>query len=342
MSDNAQSYTELDDYGHCPKLYELRHVWSLQRKKKHKNLKMGSAIHRILQATNLRPDIPSFEAADLEWSLMMDEVDAQEDLFAEEKTEEQDMLEDAIRIVNGYLDWSAEDREGEEILHVEERFVAVLDTGKVISCTPDVVVRRRDGAVVVRDYKSTVSTPSYVTPTANLQIVMNFAAVQSLYPETISFQFDRLRKKVPTVPRLNKTGARKVNNLNAVDTTYEMLRDFLRTDAPDLLDDPEHRIRLAELRDENRFYYREELFVSAEQVANGLDDVATRGRLLDVSMDQGLWPRTYHANGMRSCDSCEMRSLCQGQLLGWDLDRIIAEDYEDRDLSYKQYETEES
>src|SRR5690606_15664642 len=175
------------------------------------------------------------------------------------------------------------------------------------------------------------------------QVVMNFASVQALYPETIEFQFDRLRKKVPTQPRLNKTKDREtgmfhVNDLNRIDTTFEILRDFLSEEAPHLLDEPKHRMRLAELRDENRFYYRESIFPTAEHIANGLEDVAALGDNREFMLQRGRFPRSYLASGMRSCDTCEMKSLCQGELLGWDTEAIIEQEYEERDTSYKEYE----
>lgn len=332
---NAFSFSELDDYGHCPWLYRARHVWGLQSKKKSEALQMGSAIHNLLQAHNMGWDVQ--EAADIAAA----EVAQDASLFEDEKKEVLDLIQEAYRIVRGYLAYWAEDLAQEEILHVEEQFTAVLESGKVISCTPDVVVRRPDGRVVVRDYKSTTKTPSYEINPANYQVIMNFAVVRALYPEASHFEFDRLRKKVPTTPRLNKTGARKVNNLKNVDTTYEKLLAFLQDEAPDLLDDPEHRMRLAELRDENRFFYRDVVPVSDTMLEHGLDDVEAQIVRLATSESRESYPRQVHLSGYRACDRCEFESLCRADLLGWDIDRVVREEYEPRDLSYKEYEEED-
>ena len=146
---------------------------------------------------------------------------------------------------------------------------------------------------------------------------------------------------MPTEPRLNKTGARKVNNLKAVDTTYELLLAFLETEAPDLMDDPEHRMRLAELRDENRFYYRESIVPSDEYLANALDDIEQKAELLNFSLEKNYFPRTYHTGGIRSCERCSMASICRAELLDWDTEAVLEAEYEPRDTSYKDYETDD-
>lgn len=333
---NAQSFSQLDDYGRCPKLYELRYVLGLQPKRKNVNLRKGSAIHRLLQAMNTGEDV--YEVFTTETAAIHEDPV----LFDDEKQEHVEVWQDALRIVLNYIDYYGDSLDDEEVLHVEESFVLMLDTGAVLSCTPDLVAMKSDGVIVVRDYKSTDQTPSFSTPLPDYQVALNSAAVQAMYPDHgIVFEYDRLRKKVPTEPRLNKTGPPKVSNLNRIDTTYEMLRDFIQNDAPGLMDDPEHRRRLAELRDNNRFFYRDQITPSDTYLANALDDVTETVRRIEDSHERGVFPRQYLANGMRSCDSCSMKSLCQAQLLGWDIEAVIEEEYEPRDTSYKEYETEE-
>lgn len=338
---NATSYTDLQTFGRCPNKDRYRSVLRIQPKHKAQYFKVGILGHSFLMDHYLDPgsQIVSYE-------ITRREIEESDDLFEEEKAKELESLETAYRVTQGYIEFYQDDW---TILHVEETFIIMLENGEVVSFTPDLVVRDRNGFVWIIDHKFTNSTPKDGLPFSDLQALLYFAGVKALYPECKGFLFNHLRKKRPTQPRLNKThndesrqfGHYFVNNLKSIDTTYELLRDFLVNEAPALLDEPNHKARLAELIDNNRFYFREQLVITDEQADRVLKDVQAQIELRKVAHANGYFPRVYQKDGMQSCDGCGYKRICAAELLGWDADIVLQEHYEPRDDSHKFYDTED-
>lgn len=326
---NATSFTDLQVFGRCPKKYFYRTKVRIQPKRKAAYFRMGTTVHKIFERLALGESLPGI-------ALSMEE-DTRNDptLFVDEIEGHLQIIQDAVRIVEGYYEYYQDDW---EILHVEETFLILLATGEVISFTPDLVIRDRNGFVWIVDRKTTNATPSDGLPFADLQALLYYAGVKALYPDLRGFIFDRLRKKVPTQPRLTKTGDKRVADLARIDTTYEILRNFLETEAPDLLDNLDHRRRLAELKDNNRFFFRETVVVTDTQMANVLQDVSEMCYLVRLASERALFPRVLQSMGVQSCDRCEFLKICQAELLGWDTDRVLDEYYEPRDDTDKKYE----
>jgi hypothetical protein len=338
----TRSYSDLQTLGRCPQKYKYRNVWKIQRVRKDKSLTQGSMIHRLLMAyfLGLR------DGTDPETMISLEEESLREEgtqwLFQDEAVVFGDLLDDSLRIVVDYVNHYDDDW---EVLHVEEQFTVEIEhDGQtyVITVTPDLVVRDRNGYVWIIDHKSTVSLPTGL-PFLDLQAGVYLLAVKAVYPETKGFLFNWLRKKVPTEPRLNKTktdGMYKVNNLKSVDTTFELLRDFITSEAPHLMDDPEHKARLAELHEENRFFSRQQIYLGAEEAQATLTDLGNQVELSVILEERGLYFRVYQSSGFMACDNCEYRSVCMTEWHGGDVDRVLSEEYEPKDYAYKEYEVE--
>jgi hypothetical protein len=337
VSNNALSFSDIATYRGCPKKFYFRSILDLQRKAKSSALYLGSEIHEMLKIYFLglqsgQTQEEAIWAVDL-YRENLGDWETYPELFEDESIEQGQLADEAYSIVIRYLeqaefaDW--------EILHVEEQFYITLDTGTVISFTPDLVVRDPSGTVWVVDHKSTSNLPTEGIPFGDLQAMLYLAGVSSLYPETKGFIFNRLRKKVPTTPRLNKTkdkatGFYFINNLNNIDTTYELLMDFITAEAPELLTDQRHVLRLAELRESSgRFFWTETVYKTGDAIDTIIDEASN-------SVDQAGRDTIYSRNlqedgGWNSCSRCPFARLCQADLLGWDTDQIILEDYEQRD-----------
>ena len=337
MSNNALSFSAIATYRRCPKKFFFREINDLQKIKKSTALYLGSEIHEMLKIYFLA--LQQGKDYDEAWWEVIDYKDtlgdweSYPDLFEDESIEQGVLAEEAFDIVQRYIkqadftDW--------EILHVEEEFYITLDTGVVISFTPDLVVRDPSGSVWVVDHKSTSSLPTEGIPFGDLQALLYLAGVSSLYPETKGFIYNRLRKKVPTQPRLNKTkdkasGLYFVNNLNNIDTTYELLMDFLTRNAPELLADQRHALRIAELReDTGRFFWTETIYRNDEAIATIVEEAANT--VEQANADTVFSRNLYEDNGWLSCSRCPFARICQADLLGWDITQILEEDYEVRD-----------
>lgn len=332
QSNNAHSYSDIADYQRCAKKYWYRVVNNLQSKKKSDTLRLGDMIHQmlrdfflVLRDTGDRDDA-AYAVQEL-WEKLGD-WEEYPTLFEEEVFAQAALASEAERIVSYYI--SKVDFADWEILHVEEQFIVTLDTGAVVSFTPDLVVRDPSGAVWVVDHKSTSRMPSDGVPFGDLQAMLYLVGVTALYPECAGFIYNRLRKKEPTAPRLTKTGDKRVANLARIDTTYDVLFTFLRDEAPDLLDDPTHRARLAELRDDDgRWFWTEQIYSNEHAMTTILNEVASTIKTME---EDGTYARhLVEDNGWNSCSKCPFSRVCQADLLGWNTEQVLSEDYEVRD-----------
>lgn len=359
MSHNAKSYSEINTYGRCPQRYFLRSVLRLQRKRKNPNLYQGSATHEGFQEffLKLRETADYNHAYEVMDAWFQAEIDAIPErnplLFDDELASAEILLQDAWYYCTTWIDAHEDEIKTWEILHVEEEFVIMLgdETNyEVVTFTPDLIIKDKNGFVWIVDFKTTSKMPNNGLPFADLQALLYMAGVRELYPELRGFIFSYIRKKRPTLPRLNKTHTSEsklyghvfVNNLTKIDTSYEMLRDFLLEHAPALMGEPAHQRRLAELRDTNRFLWEERVTPSDEQLSLVLEDVLATLVNMKEAASNNRYPRTILNDlaGVQACSRCEFSRICHTALLGWNVEMVIDEEYEPRDPK-NDYESEE-
>jgi hypothetical protein len=249
------------------------------------------------------------------------------------------LLEEASDMLDRYLAWYADDEH--EILHVEETFTTRTESGVELSFTPDLVIRDATGVWVV-DHKTTDRMPGPELPIGNLQAFLYSAVMREVYPDFKGFIFNYVRKKVPTQPRLTKTGDKRVADINRIDTTFEILRDFLMAEAPDLLTDPTHQRRLAELKDNNKFFWRQHIFVTDIMADQILEEVEFTTEMIELAIERNIFPRSFLPYaGAQECDNCPFQELCVAELRGYNIEQVMPL-YEDRDMSYRNYDSDES
>jgi hypothetical protein len=255
--------------------------------------------------------------------------------FADELESQEAVLEEALAYTRYYLE--AGNWQWQQVLHVEETFTLTLSSGQEITHTPDLVALDFNDDLWVVDYKTTTSIPQDLA-FPDTQAMLNCAGVHAKYPELRGFAYEYIRAKLPATPRLTKTGAKRVAYLETIDTTYEALYEFLRTEAPDLLDNEDHRRRLAELRDgPNRFHEQHRVFFTPESLESTLEDAAFVAEQIEQAK---RFPRNSITHGPNSCNRCEFASLCRVDLLGQDRKLVLDFEFEARDTSYREYEGE--
>lgn len=331
MTQNATSYSEINTFQRCPKLAQYRYDYGIQPKTRSVNLTKGIEAHEILKDFFL--GLQNGLTMDAAWEVA--EANAWERIegmksytFEDELFDVEKEVEVLLWILQRYVDRY---RDEWEILHVEETFYLLLDGGETISFTPDLVVRDRNGTVWIVDHKTTSRIPDGGLPFGDTQALLYLAGVKSLYPETAGFIFNRIRKKIPTQPRLTKRAPIKVYDLARIDTTYEILRDFLKAEAPRLLEDGPHLRRLAELRDQpDRWFWTETVYASETQLATIVEEAAYWYRQYHAMQDTMVqWPRVLREdNGWNSCSRCSYQQLCYAELVGWDTDSLLESTYE--------------
>ena len=337
---NERSYSDINTYQRCPKKYEYRVVRNLTSKVTPLALYNGINAHELAKVFFLA--LQQGASVEVAWESVELEVhkiraQAAKVAFDDELASADHEIQMIVDVLRRYMSQYADEW---EILHVEEQFLITFND-RVVSFTPDLVIRDRNGAVWIVDHKTTSGTVEAGVPFGDMQALLYYAGVKAMYPECAGFFFNRMRKKLPTQPRLTKTGKTRVADLARIDTTYEILRDFLQETAPGLLSEPTHQRRLAELRDGgNRFFWTEQVYVNDATVEQVLDDVDFLCAQINVSEYMGKYPRhLFESRGYKDCRRCTYRSLCQTELLGWDTTEIM-EQYEQRGEK-NPYETEE-
>ena len=328
---NGTSYSGIATYQRCPKQYYYKEVERLEPIEQNINLFQGIVAHDLMKEFFL--GMQDHGDPVLSWDRVLDSLEETLDgyskvMFADELAEADKLAAQILNTVDRYVGRYAEEW---EVLHVEEEFLVMINN-RVVTFTPDLVVRDRAGYVWVVDHKTTSGSYEDGIPFGDMQAMLYFSGVQSLYPEVKGFLFNRLRKKAPTEPRLTKTKPLRVYDLNRIDTTYEILRDFLKENAPKLLDDPRHQRRLAELRDAgDRFFWTETVYVPDVAVEQIIDDVDFVIDQIERSKETGRFPRhLYESRGYKDCRSCDFSRLCQAELLGWDTEELRLEAYQER------------
>lgn len=319
------SYSDIITHQRCPKQFEYSVERNLQKKRRDVNMTKGSYVHELLMAYYQEGTTFQERYEEMAQEVLTVTLD-------DEVIEADDLLEEALDLVLRYVEKYNDDW---EVLHVEETFEVEID-GTPISFTPDLVIRDGRGVWIV-DHKTTSRMPDGNIGVGDYQAFLYSSAMMEIYPDFRGFIFNRLRKKVPTQPRLTKTGKTRVANVGRIDTTYEMLRDFIQEEAPELMDDETHRRRLAELRDEDRFFFREYVFTPEEVAQELLED--TKRVLVDIEHHRrSRFPRIFLPYaGAQECTNCEFSELCVAELRGYNVEHVL-DFYEERDRSHRQYD----
>lgn len=325
------SHSDIDTMARCPKKFEYRVKRRLQSTRRDKKLRIGTWAHAMLRDEFLllggipNDDMSAFDR----YSEIRCEIRNDPDLFQDEKDELLEGLELAHHMVGSFLEKHEALLANWRILHVEEEFVAQVGEYE-ITFTPDLIVQEIDtGQIWIIDWKTAASIPS--KRQFSYQLLLYTAGVKAVYPDLAGFKFIYLRKKIPTQPKLNKTktnGVYWVSDVKRVDTTYELLLDFIEREAPYLMDESTHFMRLQDLAENDTFVKIDTMYVSDEAMANALDDALAWA---DQIAQSTSFPRSYLSTGVQACSSCEFQSLCEAELLGLDTSELLELEYEPRE-----------
>ena len=322
----SYSYSDVLTFQRCPKKYEYSAIRKLQRKAKSKPLTRGIMFHRMLMGEYLGEDA----------SVVFDQLLAEATKYSidDEIATGETILELAADMVDRYL---AHYDDEWEVLHVEEQFTATTESGVEITFTPDLVIRDSTGVWIV-DHKTSSALPKDGLPMGNLQAYLYSSVMRQVYPDFKGFIFNYVRAKTPTQPRLTKTGEKRVADINRIDTTFEILRDFIMDEAPELMSDPATQRKLAELRDNDRYFWREYVFTTDEISDTIIEEVVFTTTLIDRCVEADTFPRAFLPYaGVQECDKCPFRELCIAELRGYNTETILPL-YEERDMSHKDYD----
>ena len=307
-----RSHSDMVGFARCPKSHYYRNVRKIQKKGRGGVMHRGTVAHRLIQEVLLGTGLDK-AVETLREEMLLQAMSPDEEIGVWELTEE------ANQILERFLVKYAEDIANWQVLHVEENFTltwAVDGVEYKLGLTPDLVVQDlRTGYVWVLDFKTVQTIPTDMPLT--FQDLLYAAAVRSVYGDHVQgFILSYIRWKMPTEPRLTKTGAKRVAYLDSIDTTYQILSQFLEEVAPELLEDDAHRARLAELSQKDAFFQRKMVFRTDESLDNALRDAAAWLRAMDRAEEEGAFPRNFINSGTMSCQRCEFEPICIAELVG--------------------------
>lgn len=309
------SHSSVKKFRRCKRQYFYSVVQELEPRLPDVKLKTGSWFHSLMQAHYLGGDWRKEHAAQLK------EFNK---LFKEERDIYGDMPEAVERWMESYV-WHYRKEEADwEPLYVEQTFKVTFAEGDVFTFKPDLIVRdhsTKEKAIWVVDHKTAKSMPSGEWRLEDLQ--------STLYPWALregtdlnvkGFIFNYIRKKVPSVPKIIKSGAISKARL---DTDYPTMAKFLMEyykvgSVNELPTDWKKRLRV--LRGETKFFKRSRIIKDdalvnrqIEEFSVTAQEIETWHEMHDEQPDFDPWVRTM----IPSCDwDCDYYDLCSIELLG--------------------------
>jgi len=301
------SFSKMDTMMRCAKKYYYKYVEKLVPVTDSAALYFGTLVHGICEIAfkyhkkhGKFPELQYLRAAS---ASLLPEYPAEEDI---------DLVVDALALVERYLASFLWDGDQFTVLAVEEEF-----TYGNLKGTPDLVIRLTDGRILVIDHKTTSATVDGGETTMRLQGLLYTYLVKNHYAtENVSFYFYYLRKKQPAKPTINKSGANKgnVGRLANIDTTYEILNEFVKQHG--LQDREDVRHRLGELRDQDRFFWLQRL--PQDEYTEAFLLARVREYTAELREKRYFPMSIVDDNGYKSCDKCPYIVLCESELYGYD------------------------
>jgi hypothetical protein len=263
-------------------------------------------------------------------------------LFLEEREYYGDLPGMAERMMEGYLNHYKDVEKDWEVLSNEQTYIGTFDGEYEFSFKPDLIIRDHSTPkpeVWIVDHKTVKSLPSSDWRMEDLQSTLyHWAIVQNTDLNPKGFLFNYIRRKAPTVPKVNKDGS---ISKARIDTDYftmaSFLLDYYQVDSVNKLP-KDYKVRLRNLKLDNRFLKRSKLIKPDVLVSRQLEEfgytvqemevwheIAGDNALNPANKDEDPWVRTM----IPSCEwDCEYHDLCMVELLGQDSEFIRKRKYQ--------------
>lgn len=249
------------------------------------------------------------------------EIDFGEKYTVEEAEEIGDLT---IKVFNRYVEKYWEDTKIWEVISVENTFEQ-----DHVTFTPDLIIRYTGtGDLWLVDHKTVTSIPSGFDQALDFQRLMYLGGMLLKGYEIKGFIFNYIKRKLPVEPRMKKSGTPGIAYLKTIDTDYETLKGFLKTQPKWIGETEEVERRLEELVLHNNFFHRAyfpvdkelaiEVFQETSQwVAPDIREAVAEHERAPHVHPAVLFPRSINtAPGSQSCHSCAFMTPCLGRALG--------------------------
>lgn len=316
MSKFRVSQSKVKTWRRCHHAYHLRYVEEIRKKRKSRPLQFGTMIHEALERY-LNGDDPMdyFDGLEKDVKAMK--------LFAQEREEYGDILNDTRDIVTDYMDYWAPHQvrpirkkgRGAEHTFEIEIFTDVIWNGKI-----DAIIKTPNKLRWLMEHKTYTRKPSDDDRWRNLQSVTYFRANDILGWQPLDgCLWDYIKSKPPAIPGILKDGTLSSKKIDTLPSTVLRVIESHEGETG-------KANALMEMAEKNRSEYFQRIHTPvntnvADIVWNDFETtvremVEKHGKCSDMNID-------------KHCSWCDYELLCRSKLQGLDTDYILEREYVD-------------
>lgn len=310
------SQSKVKTYRRCRQAYHNKYVLKLRKKTKSRPLVFGSLIHKMIEL-DAEGDDP-FTALDI--SL------ADKSLFAVEKAEYSEVIEDVGAIMGEYFPYWEENsdmryvrRKGRSAEHHFEIEILpdVIFNGKIDALGKTGL--RNSTQLWMVEHKSFARKPNADDRWRNLQSVSYFRAMDIMgWPKVDGTCWDYVWSKAPRKPGLLASGAMSQKNIDTLPSAVELA---IKEHG---LDRSEYKGFIEKTKVHQKQWFQRIYTPVQESVSEMIFDdfvntvkemVENHGKKSDMNIE-------------RHCSWCDYEPLCRAKLEGLDVDYVMERQYE--------------
>lgn len=315
------SQSKVKTYRRCHQAYHYKYVEELRKKRKSRPLQFGTMIHEALEM-HFNGD----NALDYFEKLRKD-VEAMK-LFAQERDEYGDILEDAQDIITDYLEfWDDDDlrpvriaKRGAEHTFEIELMPDVIWNGKI-----DLIAKTPNKLRWLCEHKTYTRKPNDDARWRDLQSVTYFRANDILgWPQLDGCLWDYIKSKAPAIPGILKDGSFSTKKIDTLPAKVERtLRGNMEATDKTLV---KNQLALKSMAENNRSEYFQRIHTPVNRAVADMvfedfehtvrEMVDNHGKCSDMNID-------------KHCSWCDYEPLCRARLQGLDVDYIREREYID-------------
>jgi hypothetical protein len=312
------SQSKLETFRRCRRAYSNKYIRRLRRKGKARPLEFGTLVHQMLDA---------YAEGDDPFSVLDNIPANQRRLFASEREELGDIIEDVRTIMAEYFTYWAE-RPQDEIRYVriakksaEHNFKVEIAPGIAFNGKIDGVVRAK-GLRWTLENKTFTNLPSDDHRWRNLQSIVYFRAMEILgWPDVDGTLWNYVHSKRPPRPQLLKNGKLSTKKLKTLPSGILAAIDehgLLKRDYSTMLESAKT----------TRSEWFKRIFTPIKRRAV---DIVVRDFIETANEMADLHGKRQAMTIGRHCEWCEYSALCRAELTGGDVDYVIDKEYTEKE-----------
>lgn len=310
------SQSKMSTWRRCKYAYFLRYVEKLRKKFKGRPLRFGSIVHEFLEAdaNGMADPFNIFDKA----------LKEQGKMFASQREEVEETIEDARTIMMDYEDYWEEAPKHQQFTYLRRKGKASEHEFNVELCDGIMLNGRLDGLASLVSDKSKLlvedktfkAMPNDDHRWRNLQSNIYKFALDKLDINIERICWNYIRSKPPSLPKMLKDGSVSNKRLDSLPFALKMFEKRQKLKLP---------ARMIETARGNRKNYFIRTFSAPRKKTVDLLVADFIETAREMSEQHG---RVKSKTIDRHCEWCDYEPICRAEMTGSDRDFIIKKDYE--------------